>query len=433
MSNHKRHTGKRNNKAGLIVACVLLTILLAVLIAVAVMLTVSDNTEIPQPTETYHEVHSQLTVEAGSASVNPERFLKEAVAASVSFKTELTKDQLATPGTYPVVLVIGEDTYNVSVKVTDTVAPTGKTVNLTTEGEMPAAEDFITDIQDVCPVSVSYKVEPDVTVAGEQEVILVLTDTSGNKTELTAVLNVDLDLTAPVITGAADLMIYQGDAVSYRSGITVTDDRDESPRLSVDSSEADLSTPGSYTVVYIATDAAGNESRVEITITVREKQPYYVDLEVIYEEVDKLLPQVVGDASTKREQVEAIYAWMYENLYYKDSSDKSDYLQGAYVMMTQRQGDCFNYYSLAKLMFDRLGIDNIDVRKVKNYEGDADHFWSLVSLDGGETWYHFDATPRSGLGDEFCLVTDAFLDAYSKTHSNSHNRDTSLYPATPEN
>ena len=122
---------------------------------------------------------------------------------------------------------------------------------------------------------------------------------------------------------------------------------------------------------------------------------------------------------------------MYDHLWYSDSSDKSDYLQGAYVMMTERSGDCFNYFALSKLMFERLGIDNIDVRKVKNYEGDADHFWSLVSLDGGETWYHFDCTPRIGGGD-FCLITDAELDAYSVSHKNSHNRDKSLYPATPE-
>ncbi len=40
--------------------------------------------------------------------------------------------------------------------------------------------------------------------------------------------------------------------------------------------------------------------------------------------------------------------------------------------------------------------------------------------------------PRKGEGDDFCLVTDAFLDAYSASHNNCHNRDKTLYPATPE-
>lgn len=77
-------------------------------------------------------------------------------------------------------------------------------------------------------------------------------------------------------------------------------------------------------------------------------------------------------------------------------------------------------------------IPNIDVQKVRNSDDDSDHFWSLVSIDGGEHYYHFDATPRSGSGDSFCLVTDAYLNAYSEKHKGSHNRDESLYPATPE-
>ncbi len=101
-------------------------------------------------------------------------------------------------------------------------------------------------------------------------------------------------------------------------------------------------------------------------------------------------------------------------------------------MLTTLRGDCYGYFAVAKLMFDRLKIPNIDVVKVKNYEEDSAHFWSLVSIDGGESYYHFDATPRIGDGDDFCLVTDAFLDAYSQAHKNSHNRDTSLYPATPQ-
>ena len=53
-------------------------------------------------------------------------------------------------------------------------------------------------------------------------------------------------------------------------------------------------------------------------------------------------------------------------------------------------------------------------------------------MDGGKTYYHLDTTPRVGDGDDFCLVTDKFLDDYSAKNKNCHNRDKSLYPATPE-
>ena len=425
MNHHNRRNAKRQS---LINICITLGVVLVGLLVVAVILTISGG---DAPAASKVELHPVLTVEAGTAAVKPEEFLKKPTEETLSFATGITAEQLSQPGVYELVLTNGEETYNVTVKVLDTVAPKGTAVDLTSEGTLPKAEAFVTNIQDVCPVTVSYKSEPDLTVAGVQEVVLILADTSGNKTELTAKLTVSLDQEAPVISGAADILVYQGDAVSYRKGITVTDNKDESPKLTVDNSQVDLSTPGTYTLVYVATDASGNESRVEVTVSVREKQPHYVDLEIIYEEVDDLLEDIVTDDMTKREQVVTIYNWMYDHLWYSDSSDKSDYLQGAYVMMTERSGDCFNYFALSKLMFERLGIDNIDVRKVKNYEGDADHFWSLVSLDGGETWYHFDCTPRIGGGD-FCLITDAELDAYSVSHKNSHNRDKSLYPATPE-
>ena len=131
------------------------------------------------------------------------------------------------------------------------------------------------------------------------------------------------------------------------------------------------------------------------------------------------------------EQVRAIYKWARSSLGYS-SYKGTDWLKGAEHMLNKRTGDCFNYFAVCKLMFERLGIPNIDVVKVKKSSSSSSHYWSLVSVDGGENYYHFDSTPRKGDGDNFCLVTDAFIDKYSKKHYGSHNRDKSLYPATPK-
>lgn len=373
-----------------------------------------------------------VTVEAGQGEVSAEDFLVDAsVEMSVSF-VNFSVDY-KTPGTYPVTIGCEEYTFQRSVEVVDTTAPTGEVRNLTFFVEpIPQATDFVSNVRDISDVTVSFKTEPDLTVAGDQEVTVLLADAYGNTTELTATLTVILDTVPPVITGVKDILIYQGDAVAYRSGVEVVDDMDEAPKLSIDSSQVDLSQIGTYTVVYTATDASGNTATAEATITVKEKKEGYADLETIYAMADELLPGIVDDTMTKEEQVKAIYKWVKGHMSYSGHSDKSDWHQGAYYAMKHRTGDCFNYFAICKLFFERLGIDNIDVVKVKNYEGDSNHFWSLVSLDGGETWYHFDSTPRMGEGDRFCLVTDAFMDAYSKAHNNCFNRDKSLYPATPE-
>lgn len=240
------------------------------------------------------------------------------------------------------------------------------------------------------------------------------------------------DRTPPTIEGVQDFTIYAGDTVAYRTGVTVSDDTDTEPRLDVDSSQVDLTAPGTYQVTYTATDAAGNAASAAATVTVLEKKEGYADLDTIYAAVDAKLAAILSLNADPLTQVKAIYSWARSSLTYSGSTDKSDIYQAAWAMLQDGRGDCFGYFAVTKLMFERLGIPNIDVQKVKNYDGDSGHYWSLVSVDGGKTYYHFDATPRVGDGDNFCLVTDAFLDEYSASHENSHNRDKSLYPATPE-
>lgn len=239
------------------------------------------------------------------------------------------------------------------------------------------------------------------------------------------------DCQAPVLSGIHDFTIYQGDTISYMNGITATDETDANPSITVDNSTVDLSRPGEYQVIYTATDASGNTTQEKAVVTVMEKPENFADLDTIYAAADAKLDEIIRENATVKQQVHDVYAWARLNLSYGGHSDRTDWKQTAYVMLTEGRGDCFGFFAVTKLLFERLEIPNIDVRKVKNYADDSDHFWSLVSLDGGDTWYHFDATPRQGEGDDFCLVTDAFLDAYSQSHDGSHNRDKQLYPETP--
>jgi hypothetical protein len=244
------------------------------------------------------------------------------------------------------------------------------------------------------------------------------------------------DQVAPVISGAKDLEVYAGGTVSYKSGVTVTDDLDPKPTLEIDNSQVDMSTPGVYDVTYTATDAAGNKSSVTVKITVKVKPANFVEPEVIYARVDALLAQFIRDDMTDREKAEAVYVWTRRGgfigpghfTYSGSTSRHDDYLQAAYEFLQLKKGDCFYFYAIQKLMLERLGIPTIDCKKVPNFAGDSNHYWLLVSVDGGETYYHYDNVWSWDL----CLVTDAELDALSATQdSKPFNRDTSLYPATP--
>jgi len=240
------------------------------------------------------------------------------------------------------------------------------------------------------------------------------------------------DTRGPEILGVRDLQVYVGDSVSYRSGVGVVDDTDEAPTLEVDSSQVDLSREGTYPVTYYASDASGNRSSTSANVTVLPRKAGFVDMETIRKSAQATLGVLMHQDMTPEQQVQAIYNWCWNSCRYSGHTDRTDYRQAAYTMLTTGTGDCYGFYAVSKLLFEQLGIPNIDVVKVKQDENDSEHFWSLVSVDGGESWYHYDATPRLGQTESFCLVTDAVLDNYSQKHDGSHNRDASLYPKTPE-
>lgn len=425
MASKHRPTPRARRKK-LIGVCVVLAVIFVVVLAITGAYAAYEK-------ETVSRVYPELTLEAGSPVITEADLLAKPDGKPVTILENVTEAQMRVPGNYTVLFTWRDRTFSTVLHVVDTVAPEGTAQDLTAVGPLPPASDFLTSINDTTDVTVSYKEEPDMTKAGTREITLVLTDAAGNTTELPAKITVVVDTQAPVISGAKNITVYVGGTVAYRADVTVTDDLDAAPTLDVDNTGVDLHKVGKYTATYVAKDASGNETKKQITVDVREKTAHAVDLDTVNQLADQLIGQIIKPNTTQKQQVRAIYNWARSACSYSNHSDKSDYLQGAYQMLTKKSGDCFNYYAVTKLLFDRLGIPNQDVRKVKNNPTDSDHYWSLVSLDEGKTWYHFDSTPRVGDGDNFCLVTDAFLDAYSDSHRKCHNRDKSLYPATPEN
>ncbi len=243
------------------------------------------------------------------------------------------------------------------------------------------------------------------------------------------------DQEAPVIVGAKNLETYVGDTVSYKSGVSVTDNRDAKPTLAIDNSKVDLSKPGIYEVTYMATDAAGNKTAVTVKLTVKPKPENFVAPEVIYAKADAILAQFITDDMTDREKAEAVYVWTRRSVHLTYGSapkgfqhESADWLQTAYQLLNKdvAKGDCYFFFAAQKLLLQRLNIPTIDCEKI--YDGDSHHYWLLVSVDGGKSYYHFDNV----WSKQLCLVTDAQLDAFSAVvDSHPFNRDKTKYPATP--
>ena len=375
----------------------------------------------------FHAGVPVLTVEAGSELPAASAFFPDS-KRDISYLSGIEGVSMDKPGEYPLTLSKGGFKAKAVLKVADTVAPTATVSDVTViVPNTVTAEDFVSDIQDATAVSLRFESQPDVATAGEQTVTVILEDAGGNQTKLQAKLTVIVDTQAPTITGVRDIQTYVGDAVAYRNGVTVTDDNDETVKLELDSSKVDLSTPGEYTVTYNATDIAGNTTQVQAKVTVKEKRANHVEVDVIYKAVDDILAKFIRDDMTDRQKAEAVYVWTDMHFTYGGHTDTTDYIQSAYQFLTSKKGDCYGFFALQKLMLERMNIPTIDVQKVKNHPGDSNHYWLLVSVDGGENYYHYDNLWSKYL----CLVTDKRLNAFSKAVKNCFNRDESLYPPTP--
>jgi lipoprotein-anchoring transpeptidase ErfK/SrfK len=91
----------------------------------------------------------------------------------------------------------------------------------------------------------------------------------GNRSKCEVKVTVkDPDVTPPVISGAKNVSVKVGDTFDSKKGVTVTDDYDKEPTLTIDDKNLNTKTAGKYTVYYTATDKSGNKASVKRTVTV---------------------------------------------------------------------------------------------------------------------------------------------------------------------
>jgi hypothetical protein len=364
-----------------------------------------------------------VTAEAGTKSLETSQFIKNKNNTGI-YVTDLFSINMNVPGTYEIKVKIGNKVYNSTLKIVDTTAPRAKSVNQEIwANESVQAKDFISDFEDCTDVKISFKDQPDFSRIGDQNVSIILEDTSGNKAELAALLKVKEDKEPPIIEGAHDQTFFIDDKISYKKGVTVSDNKDKGIKITVDSSNVNIKKQGSYKVIYKAADSAGNTTEKTVTFKIIVKPLNYISREELDELADKVLSGIIKAGMSGREKAKAIYNYVRGHISYIDYSDKSDWVKAAYQGIKYGRGDCFNYFAVSQELLTRAGITNMEI--IKKGGG---HYWNLVNL--GEGWYHFDTTPRV-TGGVFFMLTDAQLEAYSKKNGNSHVWDKSKYPATP--
>ena len=319
--------------------------------------------------------------------------------------------QLLTPltegacGIFDLKLLCAGWEYAVQCTVTEDIAPQGVGREVTVEaGSMPDPAEFVENIVDHTPVTVTYKEEQAFVQTGKQTVVLLLTDLFGNTAEVEATANVIPSPNGPQFTGLDTIYLEVGAAVSYKTGVTATDAQDGALSFTVDPGDFDSQTPGRYTVFYAATDSDGNTLIAPRTIVVESHIG-----QIVREKAQAILDQIIKPEMTRDQQIYAIFRRVKYYTVYAFSSDKSSIENAAYEGFTKGTGDCYTYYAMVRTMLDMLGIPNVEVQRVG---GKSDHWWNLVQFEDGK-YYHIDAIPHQITDMEHFKMTESVILEYT--------------------
>lgn len=384
------------------------------------------NSTIVESCLTIINLKKSLLCELGTTLPNAEEFLFES-GSTISYLTDISAIDTMTENSYEIHFLSDGAEATSLLEIKDTYAPYLVLKDASSWLNKPIEPSLFVDFEQSFDNSTSFEVfyteEPDWSLPGARNVSVTAKDASGNTSTGTAVLTIQKDEKAPVVT-VTDIDVKVGGTVSYKKAVNYYDDIDtkEEMKLSIERSDVNLKETGTYEVIYTVTDCSGNSTSVTGKINVLKESPKWEDEEVIHVKANEILDEIIEEGMTDREKAKVIYRWVKSNIGYISHSEKGNYMRGAYEGLYKQEGDCFVYASTAKELLTQAGIPNIDiVKSTKN----PSHYWNLVFVENG--WYHFDTTPRKDKS-EFFLLTDAELDAYSKAHKNTHIFDRSLYP-----
>ena len=249
------------------------------------------------------------------------------------------------------------------------------------------------------------------------------------------------------------IYMFAGETVSFRDKVRASDNGG-AVTLSFES-YVNVNVPGTYSVVYTATDEAGNSSKLTVSVVVTKKDYTY---DMLMSRIESLAKRLgITESMSKRDQVFAIYDYVNSpgksagnaNIVFTDESNvpdikrenwQNDWIEEAIRTIDSGEGDCYSYYSVSKAFFEYFGIENLGIKRDESQSNmSGTHFWLMVNIGSGnaDAWYFYDATRLGGKytdkTNNGCLRTYAEIMEYRPSKASDYGFyafDKSGYPQT---
>lgn len=265
-----RRVVKRNQNNTKLKIITLLAVLIIIIICVPIGVSVGKKIFSPillKEDSIHVEIHNKLDLKA-----NIERVKKGTVK---DVEIDDSKLKLDTLGEYPIIYKIGDKEKEIIVHVVDTKKPK---FNVTKaefcENYKIDANALVSDVQDATKTKAYMKEKYKLKAGKTQNVIVVVEDEAGNKTEKKTKIKVlPKDTTPPTIKETSELRVTIGNKIEYIDGLSISDDYDKNPNIKVDDTHVKLDKLGKYKVKYRIRDKAGNTSTLTRTLHVVKEYP----------------------------------------------------------------------------------------------------------------------------------------------------------------
>ena len=209
-----------------------------------------------------------------SDKFDPKANIKRVIGGSIDdVSVDTSKINFNKTGKYPITYTYNNIKTTITIELKDTIIPDLEVQELTIDlGMKITADDLIKTRFDSKRTTVKFKEDYQFDQIGDHEVEIIICRGNNRISKKTIVHVLAKDTTPPQILGIRNLTVLKDSDIDLLSSVSVKDNQDDSPILTIDSSNLDISKVGDYQITYHAKDRSLNTTVETCIVSVVENK-----------------------------------------------------------------------------------------------------------------------------------------------------------------
>lgn len=205
-----------------------------------------------------------------SKKFNGQDNIKKVIGGKIKdVNIDTSKIDFTKVGKYPLTYNYNNIETIITIELVDTIKPNVKLKEITIDLNMKiTAYDTIKNIHESKHTTVKFKKDYKFDKVGSYPVEIIICRNYNCITKKTTVHVLPQDIIPPKIIGIRNLSVLKDSDIDLLSSVTVQDDQDDKPVLTIDSSNLDISKVGDYQINYFASDRSNNQTKETCIVSV---------------------------------------------------------------------------------------------------------------------------------------------------------------------